>query len=92
MSSTLHQHCGYDYVAAMSELLKRYTYQEIADRLGYKSTGSIAAVLKGHKPSHPLGEAMWALYVETFNCKPPMTDSQRGGVQNNAKSLTHEIS
>lgn len=86
------QHVGYDYVQAMVDLLTKFTYREIADRLGYKSTGSIAAVLKGHEPSHQQGEAMWALYLDTFNRKPPMTEAQRAGAQNIANSLTHEIS
>lgn len=79
----LYERVGFDYVAAMNDLLAKFTYSEIAAKLGYKSTGSITAILKGHSPAHQHGEALWALYIETFNRKPPLSD-----VQNNANSLT----
>lgn len=63
---------GFDYISALREILKRLTYEEAAYRLGYSSTGGVTAVLKGRVPSHKHGEAIWALYLELFNRKPPL--------------------
>lgn len=67
----LHSQVGYDYASTMRELLTKYTYSEIAERVGYKSVGAVSAVLEGRVPSHVHGEAMWALYKDTFGKKPP---------------------
>ena len=67
----LHEQVGYDYAGALAELLKVYTYNEIAERIGYRSIGALAAIKKGNIPSHVHGEAMWALYRDTFHKKPP---------------------
>jgi hypothetical protein len=61
---------GYDYVAAITELLKIYTYSEIAERVGYKSVGAVSAIKNGNVPSHVHGEAIFALYLEAFHQKP----------------------
>ena len=74
---------GFDYVAAVSELLNKFTYKEIAERIGYRSTGSVTAVLEGRIPSHSHGEALWLLYKVTFGRRPPLS-----GVQLIANSLT----
>lgn len=73
----LHERVGFDYASAVRNLLKKLTYAELYGRLGYNSTGSITALLKGHTPSHKHGEAIWALHLELFGEKPPMSDSQR---------------
>ena len=62
---------GFDYSGAMTELLTRFTYSELADRIGYKSVGAVSAVRDGRVPSHVHGEAIWALYKDTFGKKPP---------------------
>lgn len=68
----LHEQVGFDYVAAVRELLERVTYQELAFSIGYESVGSISGLLKGRKPSHIQGEALWAFYLATFGRKPPL--------------------
>jgi len=82
-TSQRHEKVGFDYAQAMVELLKRFTYREIADHLGYNSVGSITAVLGGKIPSHLHGEALWLLYRDTFGRRPPLS-----GVQQIANSLT----
>lgn len=79
----IHVQVGFDYVKAMVELLERFTYREIAERLGYNSVGSITAVLDGKVPSHLHGEALWVLYRDTFGRRPPLSS-----VQQIANSLT----
>lgn len=74
----LAERVGFDYAAAVRNILKKLTYVELAGRVGYNSTGSVTAVLKGKiKPSHPHGEAIWALHLELYGEKPPMSDSQK---------------
>ena len=73
----LYERAGFDYAGALRNLLKKMTYTELAGKIGYSSTGSITAVLKGHVPSHVHGQAIWSLYLETFGEKPPMSDVQR---------------
>lgn len=67
----LHEQVGFNYVAAVRELLERVTYEELAFTIGYESVGSISGLLKGRKPSHIQGEALWAFYLATFGRKPP---------------------
>ena len=62
---------GFDYAGTVRELLTRFTYSEIAERCGYKSVGSLYAVMEGRVPSHVHGESIWALYKDTFGRKPP---------------------
>lgn len=77
-SSDQHYQVGYDYAAAVIELLRVMTYEELARYLGYNSKGAISKVLDGAIPSHVQGEALWALYRDTFNKKPPMNVRQSG--------------
>ena len=79
----VHRQLGFDYVQAMVDLLTKFTYREIAERLGYNSVGSITAVLDGKVPSHLHGEALWLLYRATFDRRPPLSS-----VQQIANSLT----
>jgi len=72
----LYKQVGFDYVTALSELLQRFTYQEIAERVGYKSVGSVTSVLSGRTPSHIHGEAIWALYIAAFGKKPPFSSAK----------------
>ena len=79
-SIPLYSRVGFDYVGALKDLLARMTYEEVAYRLGYKSTGAVASIVKrGHVPSHQHGEALWVLYVEMFGRKPPMSAVQAKG-------------
>ncbi len=68
----LYEQVGFDYVATLRELLTRMTFEEVAFNLGYRSNGSVTELLKGRIPSHKHGEAMWALYLNTFGKKPPL--------------------
>ena len=72
-----HLGLGYDYVRAVADLLEKFTYQELATRLGYRSVGSVTSMLDGKVPSHLHGEALWLLYEQTFKRRPPLTDAQR---------------
>lgn len=85
-AKTLYEQVGFDYIAAINDLLRKFTYLEIASHVGYKSTGSITAVLEGKTPSHRHGEALWALYCDTFGRKPPMV------AQQSANLVTERIS
>ncbi len=69
----LHAQVGYDYIAAVRRLLTKYTYSELAERVGYRSVGAVSSVLDGRVPSHIHGEAIWALYKDTFGEKPSLT-------------------
>lgn len=89
-SIPLHDLVGFDYVAALRDILKRMTYEELAFRIGYSSTGGITAVLKGRVPSHRHGEAIWALYLELYGRKPPLLpakDLQNGASEKVVASL-----
>lgn len=78
MNLPLPERVGFNYVAAALELLRVMTYEELAEGLGYKSKGGVSALLDGAIPSHVQGEALWALYLATFNRKPPMDVRQSG--------------
>lgn len=69
---------GFNYSAATLELLKRFTYDELKDLLGYQSKGSISQLLEGVIPAHDKGEALWALYMDTFGHKPPLNVRHSG--------------
>lgn len=68
----LHEQVGFDYIATVRALLEKMTYMDLAFAIGYESVGSISGLLKGRRPAHPQGEALWALYIETFGRKPPL--------------------
>ena len=70
------EHVGFWYSQAIRELSHRMTYEHIADELGYKSKTSIFKILRGATPRHISGEALWALYVDTFHRKPPLKEHQ----------------
>lgn len=72
LSLPLHEQVGFDYVKATTELLTKMSRMEMSERIGYASAGSIHSLLKGRTPSHIHGEAIWALYLETFGHKPPL--------------------
>lgn len=70
---------GFDYAKAMIEISRRLTYWQIAEYCGYEGKQSVLDVIQGHIPSHPQGEAIWALYVELFGHKPPHSPAQAAG-------------
>lgn len=64
---------GFDYAGAVRELSHKYTYEQLAESIGYGDKSSIIRVMKGETmPAHNQGEAIWALYVDTFGRKPPL--------------------
>ena len=73
----IHEQGGFDYTQAMRDLLERFTYSEVAVKLGYRSVGSVTSILKGMAPSHLHGQALWMLYRSTFNRRPPLTTAQK---------------
>lgn len=78
----LEERVGFNYSQALTDLLTRMTNEELVLALGYKSIGAIHEIRKRkRKPNHPHGEAMWALYMATFDRKPPMSDIQKNARQ-----------
>lgn len=71
---------GFDYAHALLDLRHVMTYEQIAERLGYQSKGSISEIINRKVlPDHPRGEALYALYLERFGRKPPMSQDQAVG-------------
>jgi len=66
---------GFDYPAALLKLRDTYSYEQIAEFCRYGGKSSIAKVIKGTIPSHPVGELIYILYVETFKKKKPASKS-----------------
>lgn len=61
---------GYDYPKAVLELRRVMSYAQIAARCGFLSPSAVSSIASGTVPSHPRGEALYILYVETFGRKP----------------------
>lgn len=74
----LYERVGFDYIRAIRDMLTRMTYEELAFNLGYKGASGISSLLNGKTPSHVHGEALWALYIDTFGKKPPLAIRQSG--------------
>lgn len=72
-----YQLVGFDYVEAILDLRKRFTYAQLIQKLGYESPAAINKILAGAVPSHERGEALYVLYRETFGRKPPLNIHQR---------------
>ena len=70
---------GFDYAKALLEIRKKRTYEQIAEYCGYETPSAISRVLTGSVPSHPQGEAIWALHCELFGQKPPVSHEQATG-------------
>jgi len=70
---------GFNYSLTVMELLRVYRHRDLAERLGYESPGALQYVLNGSIPSHIQGEAIWALYLDTFQRKPPLQRVARTG-------------
>lgn len=66
----LAQQPGFDYGQALRELNKNFSYNDLSCLCDCTENG-LRKILKGTTPSHPTGEAIYILYVETFNKKPP---------------------
>lgn len=78
----LHKKVGFDYSGALLELRSHFSYEQLAKTLGYKSKGGISKVLAGSPPAHVKGEAIWALYCDTFGKKPPLKVHPSGRTTN----------
>lgn len=65
------QERGFDYAAAVRDIHRHMTYDEIAEFCGYENKASIHRVIQGAIPDHPRGEAIYILYMELFGHKPP---------------------
>ncbi len=70
---------GFDYAAALMAIREQMSYAVIADYVGYESSSSVQRVIDGAIPPHPQGEAIWALYRELFEDKPPISEEQTAG-------------
>ncbi len=70
---------GFNYKAAIQRISAELSYAKIAEYLGYESKASVLNILNGSVPAHPQGEAIWALYKEMFNERPPLTPQQESG-------------
>ena len=62
---------GYNYAEATQELRGLMTDTVIAKAIGYRHRNSVLKMVQGAIPSHPIGENLYILYVETFKRKPP---------------------
>ncbi len=61
---------GFDYGRALCELTKIYDREQIANFCDYKTKTPISKMMSGKMiPSHPRGELIYTLYIETFNRK-----------------------
>ena len=74
----LYEQVGFDYSRAILELRKQLTYRQIAEAVGYNSIHAIEKIIAGTTPSHIRGEAIWALYLQMFNKKPPLISPKVG--------------
>ena len=72
---------GFDYARAVLDLRGKMSYEEIAYICGYEGPSSVFRVMNGVIPSHPRGEAIWALYVRVFKRKPPVSKEQAHGIE-----------
>jgi len=64
---------GFDYARTVLEINHNgWSYERIADYLGYSSKATISGILSGAVPDHPRGEKLYILYVEMFDRKPPI--------------------
>jgi len=71
---------GFDYAHALLRIRGAQTYEQIAEFCGFACKQDIGKVINdGRIPSHPQGEAMWALYFQLFGEKPPMSSDQASG-------------
>ncbi len=72
----LYEVVGFDYAQAVRQLTHRFTYRVLIEKLGYESKGTVYHLINGGIPDHIHGEAIWALYVDTFGRKPPLLSNQ----------------
>lgn len=65
---------GFDYAQAAREINHEpgWSYERIAEYMGYKSKATVAEIVAGAIPDHPRGEKLYILYVEMFHRKPPI--------------------
>lgn len=70
---------GFDYGQTVLRINRLWSYQRIAEHIGYSDRSAVHRIVKGQVPPHPQGEALWALYVRLFNEKPPHSADQRTG-------------
>lgn len=74
---------GFDYALALLRIREHMTYEQIAEVCGFSDKQSIGRVVnEGLIPNHPQGEAIFAVYVELFQQKPPMQEVCRVGIAN----------
>ena len=73
----LAERVGYNYAATIRELTTVMTWQRIIEAIGYSSHSVVAEILNGQIPNHVQGEALWALYCDTFGKKPPLDAPRR---------------
>lgn len=77
-------HAGFDYAKTILMLRKYMSYEKIAYYMGYGGTkvGSVQNIVrKNSVPEHDKGEMLYALYVRIFDKKPPMSDNQKAGLE-----------
>jgi hypothetical protein len=61
-------HPGFDYEATLRELNEIYSLEELAEFCSYGGKSGIWNVINDDAtPSHPIGELIYILYVNTFN-------------------------
>ena len=72
---------GFNYAQAVNDLLAVYGREALAEAIGYNSKTQIRRIQEnGAIPMHSYGEALYALYYDTFKKKPPLTEEQKKGI------------
>lgn len=74
-----HPPVGFNYALTIKKLKQRYTEKFLCNYLGYADRAGLNKIENGAIPNHLIGEALFVLYKDTFNTKPPMYDLQANG-------------
>ncbi len=72
---------GFNYSKTVLELQQVYSEKFIIEYLDYSHRESLRQIEDGTIPNHLIGEALYALYEDTFGKPPPMIDLQAIGLK-----------
>lgn len=74
-----HLPVGFDYSLTIKKLKQHYSEKFLCSYLGYADRAGLNKIEKGGIPNHLIGEALFVLFKDTFETKPPMYDLQANG-------------
>lgn len=84
---------GFDYSRALLRIRGQQTYEQVAEFCGFAGKSVVSKIVNdGHIPTHPQGEAIWALYVQLFGEKPPMAGEQARGANVSLRKRRNGVS